>query len=95
MPPTIGGVIVAASFQNAAKEQNRRRGATLGFKYTAGLASIVLDVTRDFKNEWGSQKYTNVMLEGKYALSKQSFLYAVYRRLDSKNDYFIGIRHNF
>lgn len=56
---------------------------------------MVLDVTRDFKNEWGPRKYTNVLLEGKYALSKRSFLYAAYLRMDGLNNYSLGMRHNF
>lgn len=92
---SIGDFTLAASLQDAAKEQARRRGATLGAKYAAGLVSLVLDVTRDFKNEWGPQKYTNVLLEGKYALSKRSFLYAAYLRMDGLNNYSMGMRHNF
>ena len=91
----MGSFTLAASLQDAAREQARRRGATLGGKYTAGLVSVVLDVTRDFKNEWGTKKYTNVLLEGKYALSKRSFLYAAYLRWDGLNNYSVGIRHNF
>lgn len=92
---TIGDFTVAASLQDAAKEQTRRRGVTLGGKYASGLVSVILDVTRDFKNDWGTQKYTNVLLEGKYALSKRSFFYAAYLRWDGLNNYGVGVRHNF
>lgn len=91
----VGNVILAASLQDAAKEQARRHGATLGAKYTAGLASITLDVAHDFKNEWGARKYTNLLLEGKYALSKRTFIYTVVQRMDGLNNYGAGVRHNF
>jgi predicted porin len=35
------------------------------------------------------------VLEGKYALSKRTFLYADYLRLDGDNNYGLGVRHNF
>lgn len=92
---TFGSFAVATSYQNAAKEQSLRSGATLGVKYAAGLVSVVVDVARDFKNEWGAKKYTNLLVEGKYAISKRSFLYAAYRRLDGDNNYSLGLRHNF
>ena len=41
------------------------------------------------------KKYTNALLEAKYALSKRTFVYGDFLRLDSTNNYGFGIRHNF
>ena len=92
---TFGEFTVAASLQDAANEQARRRGMSLGGKWVSGLVAVVLDVTRDFKNEWGPKKYTNALLEGKYALSKRTFVYAAYLRVDATDNFGLGVRHNF
>ena len=60
-----------------------------------GAFAVTLDLTRDTKNDIAGKKYTNGVLEGKYALSKRTFIYAAYLRLDSTNNYGIGVRHNF
>lgn len=74
----------------------KRQGFTIGGSAVFGAASVTLELSRDSKNEWsGGKKYTNGMLEGKYALSKRTFLYAAYLRLDDNNNYGIGVRHNF
>ena len=54
-----------------------------------------MDLTRDTKNEWTGKKYTNGVVEAKYALSKRTFVYGAYLRLDGDNNYGIGVRHNF
>jgi len=73
-----------------------RRGFGLGGTATFGAFSATLDLTRDVKNEWSNgRKYTNGTVELKYALSKRTFVYGAYLRLDSTNNYGLGIRHNF
>ena len=54
-----------------------------------------MDLTRDTKNEWTGKKYTNGVVEAKYALSKRTFVYGAFLRLDDTNNYGIGVRHNF
>ena len=77
----------------------KRQGVSLGGSVAFGAASITLDVTRDLKHELDGglklKKYTNALLEAKYALSKRTFVYGDFLRLDSTNNYGFGIRHNF
>jgi predicted porin len=75
----------------------RRYGFELGGSFFSGPFTITLDLTRDTKNDLygNNKKYTNGVLEGKYSLSKRTFLYADYLRLDGDNNYGLGIRHNF
>lgn len=91
----FGGFAVAASYNQATRGDARRRGFSLGGQATMGAATLTLDATRDTKNEWASKKYTNALLEGRYALSKRTFVYAAYLRLDGTNNYGLGVRHNF
>ncbi|HQQ53496.1 MAG TPA: porin, partial [Ottowia sp.] len=86
----FGNFAVAASYSDNHK---LRRGFSIGGTATFGAASVTLDLTRDTKHP--VKKYTNGLLEGKYALSKRTFLYAAYLRLDGNNNYGLGIRHNF
>jgi len=87
-----------------------RRGFELGGTVKFGAFSATLDLTRDTKNEWtlenfgraqaglgavGGRKYTNGLVELKYALSKRTFLYGAYLRLDKTNNYGIGMLHTF
>ena len=88
----FGNFAVAASYHDA-KNMNRR-GFGLGGTATFGAASVTLDLTRDTRNG-GGKKYTNGLLEAKYALSKRTFMYGAYLRLDGTNNYGIGVRHNF
>jgi len=75
----------------------KRYGFSLGGSFYSGPFTVTLDLTRDTKNEQfpNRKKYTNGLLEGKYSLSKRTFLYLDYTRLDSTNNYGIGVRHNF
>ena len=93
----FGSFVVAASYNNvyAAGSDLKRRGFSLGGTANLGAFAVTLDLTRDTKNDFGGKKYTNGVLEGKYALSKRTFVYAAYLRLDSTNNYGIGLRHNF
>ncbi|MCL1961437.1 MAG: porin [Desulfovibrionaceae bacterium] len=89
----------------------RRSGFELGGTVKFGAFSATLDLTRDTKNEWNEtslgryayyglgpvagKKYTNGLLELKYALSKRTFVYGAYLRLDKTNNYSIGVNHSF
>ncbi len=88
----FGNFALAASYTDS--RDKGRRGVGLGGTATFGAASVTLDLTRDTKNA-GGKKYTNGLLEGKYALSKRTFIYGAYLRLDGDNNYGIGVRHNF
>ena len=74
---------------------SRRRGFSLGAGAKFGACTVTLDLTRDTKNEWGTKKYTNGLLEAKYALSKRTFFYADFLRLDGANNWGLGINHSF
>jgi len=87
----FGNFAVAASYSDNHKV---RRGFSIGGTANFGAASVTLDLTRDTKNLAG-KKYTNGLLEGKYALSKRTFMYAAYLRHDGNNNYGLGVRHNF
>lgn len=89
---SFGNFTVAGSYNDAHRV---RRGVSLGGTAKFGAASVTLDLTRDTKRAGGAKKYTNGLLEGKYALSKRTFVYGAYLRLDGKNNYGIGVRHNF
>ena len=87
---------LAASYTNANNLANaRRRGFGIGGTATFGAFALTLDLTRDTKNEWTGKKYTNGVVEAKYALSKRTFVYGAFLRLDDTNNYGIGVRHNF
>ena len=74
----------------------RRYGWELGGSFFTGPFTVSLDLTRDIKNElYDGKKYTNGVIEAKYALSKRTFLYAAYLRLDGDNNYGVGICHSF
>ena len=88
----FGNFALAASYHDA--KIRDRRGFGLGGTATFGAASVTLDLTRDTRNG-GGKKYTNGLLEAKYALSKRTFMYGAYLRLDGNNNYGIGVRHNF
>mgnify|MGYP002738719016 CR=1 FL=1 len=72
----------------------RRRGFSLGGSTDLGPFALTLDFTRDTRNSAG-KKYTNALLEGKYALSRRTFVYAAYLRLDGDNNYGMGLQHSF
>ena len=87
---------LAASYTSANTAANlKRRGFGIGGTATFGAFALTLDLTRDTKNEWTGKKYTNGVVEAKYALSKRTFVYGAFLRLDDTNNYGIGVRHNF
>ena len=91
----FGNFVVAASYSQASVGDLRRRGFSLGGTATFGAFALTLDLTRDTKNELTGDKYTNGLVEAKYALSKRTFVYGAFLRLDDTNNYGIGVRHNF
>lgn len=98
---SFGQFAVAASYNaqnNGIAAGDKRRGFSLGGSYNTGPFTVTLDLTRDTKHVVGGaevKKYTNGVLEGKYALSKRTFVYAAFLRWDDTNNYGIGVRHNF
>lgn len=88
---SFGNLAVAASYSD---NRSLRRGFSLGGSAEFGLFALTLDLTRDTRTT-AAKKYTNGLLEGKYALSKRTFAYAAYLRLDGDNNYGIGLQHNF
>ena len=91
----FGNFVVAASYSQASVGDLRRRGFSLGGTATFGAFALTLDLTRDTKNELTGDKYTNGLVEAKYALSKRTFVYGAFLRFDDTNNYGIGVRHNF
>ncbi|MFD1893194.1 porin [Ottowia beijingensis] len=92
----LGNFALAASYTQASDvAKNVRRGFGLGGSANFGAFTATLDLTRDTKNEWTGKKYTNGVAELKYALSKRTFVYGAFLRLDDTNNYGIGVRHNF
>jgi len=77
----------------------KRNGVTIGGTALIQAFSITLDLGRDTKLQDAAgikiKKNTNVLLEGKYNLSKRTFVYLTGLRLDRTNNYGFGVRHNF
>lgn len=95
----FGNFTLAAAYLSARPTAAvTRNGFSLGGTAVFGALSLTLDVTRDTKMEdtgVKGKKYTNGLLEAKYALSKRTFVYGAYLRLDKTNNYGLGVRHNF
>ncbi|TXH31640.1 MAG: porin [Burkholderiaceae bacterium] len=79
------------------------KGFTIGATVPLGAFALTLDIARDTEF-----KDTDVLLEGKYALSKRTFAYAAYYKdgdangaaaggyvTGAKNHLGLGLRHNF
>ena len=97
---SFGQIAVAASYARVGDDSTlmrERRRYTLGASYHMDPFTVTLDLARDVRNHTSvnNKKYTNGVLEGKYALSKRTFVYAAYLRLDGDNNYGLGLRHNF
>ena len=73
----------------------RRRGVSIGASGTFAGFTVTADITRDTKNDFHGKKWTNALLEAKYAMSKRTFVYGAALRLDGQMNYGIGLRHNF
>lgn len=82
---------------NPDRDVPERRRFTLGASYHTGPFTVTLDLARDMKNHWygDNKKYTNGVLEGRYALSKRTFIYGAYLRFDGDNNYSLGLQHSF
>ena len=93
---SFGNFALAGSYTQASNEAKAvRRGFGIGGSANFGAFALTVDLTRDTKNEWTGKKYTNGVVEAKYALSKRTFVYGALLRLDDTNNYGIGVRHNF
>ncbi|TCP15336.1 porin [Simplicispira metamorpha] len=99
----FGVAKIAASWQDGYKGgkgiagEQKQSGFTIGGTVPVGAFSVTLDIARDTK-----AKDTDVVVEGKYALSKRTFAYAAYYKdgekkltTGAKNHLGLGIRHNF
>ncbi len=89
--------LISSSMPSATIDAAKYRGFSLGATVPVGAFSVTLDIARDTE-----AKDTNVLLEGKYALSKRTFAYAAYLRdgkddfgAKNQNNFGVGIRHNF
>jgi len=78
------------------------KGFTAGGRVDFGAASVILDVARISKIEGLERGFyrrersvTNVLLEGQYSLSKRTSIYGNYLRYLFKNNYSVGMRHDF
>ncbi|MDR0274295.1 MAG: porin [Burkholderiaceae bacterium] len=106
----FGSFIVAAGYHNTYNNNNnsnlaksqlyaKRNGVTVGGTVLIGAFSFTADIGRDTKlQDAGGRsisKRTNVLLEGKYNLSKRTFIYLAGLRLDGTNNYGLGLQHNF
>ena len=92
---SFGNFALAGSYTQASNEAKAvRRGFGIGGSANFGAFALTVDLTRDTKNEWTGKKYTNGVVEAKYALSKRTFVYGAFLRLDDTNNYGIGVRHN-
>lgn len=93
---SFGNFAIAGSYTQASNTSKAvRRGFGIGAGANFGAFGLTVDLTRDTKNEWTGKKYTNGVVEAKYALSKRTFVYGAFLRLDKTNNYGIGVRHNF
>lgn len=88
----VAALTFAASWSD---NQGLRRGVSAGANARFGDFDVTLDLTRDTRNRLGAKKYTNGLLSGNYALSKRTFVYAAYLRLDGRDNYGLGLQHSF
>ena len=77
-------------------------GYSIGGLVNFDNITLAVELQRQRKSEVHNQnttqkfkKYTEGVVEAKYALSKRTFVYADYLRLGNKNNYGIGIQHRF
>jgi predicted porin len=82
------------------RDGDQRFGWELGAGFYAGPFTFIVDVTRDTKNQLylnnkALGKKTNGLVDIRYALSKRTFFYLDYLRLDGYNNYGLGIHHDF
>lgn len=91
----FGPAKLAASYHDVT-DAGRGKGFTLGGSMNAGPVLLIADVARDTEN-----KDTNLLLEGRYPLSKRTMIYAAHTRngkgktATDVNASIVGLRHNF
>ncbi|MDR7152503.1 putative porin [Hydrogenophaga palleronii] len=91
----FGTVKLAASYHDVT-DAGRGKGFTLGASVNTGPILVIVDAARDTEN-----KDTDLLLEGRYPLSKRTFLYAAHTRNGKGkaptdvNATMFGVRHNF
>ncbi len=91
-----------ASVTLAAGTKMKLAGFSIGGSVKFDNVSLAVELQRQHKKEIYNQratqkfkKYTEGVVEAKYALSKRTFIYADYLRLENKNNYGLGIQHRF
>ena len=91
-----------ASVSLATGTKMKLAGFSIGGSVKFDNFSLAVELQRQRKKEIYNQnavqkfkKYTEGVVEAKYALSKRTFIYADYLRLDNKNNYGVGIQHRF
>ena len=77
-------------------------GYSIGGSVNFDNITLAVELQRQHKNEIFDQnttrkfkKYTDGVVAAKYSLSKRTFVYADYMRLENKNNYGLGIQHRF
>ena len=97
-----GGYNDDTTGQPIAGAVSRAQGFSLGGKVNFGAASVLVNAARETKVnytvngvDYKGKKMTNGVVEGRYAFSKRTFVYANYVRYDGGNNYGIGMRHDF
>lgn len=77
-------------------------GFSVGGSVKFDNITLAVELQRQRKKEVYNQnvtqkykKYTEGVVEAKYALSKRTFVYADYLRMENKNNYGLGIQHRF
>ena len=77
-------------------------GYSIGGSVNFDNITLSLELQRQHKSEAHYQnatqkfkKYTEGVVEAKYALSKRTFVYADYQRFENGNNYGVGIQHRF
>ena len=85
-----------------AGSKTRMAGYSIGGSVDFDNITLALELQRQHKSEYALQnvtyklkKYTEGTLAAKYALSKRTFIYADYLRLEGGNNYGLGIQHRF
>lgn len=80
----------------------KSNGFTIGGRIRWGSVSLALDLAKVTSTgykvngvDFDDKKHTNITIHGRYALSKRTFVYANYLKLNGQGLYGLGMRHNF
>ena len=91
-----------AGISLAAGSRMKLAGFSVGGSVKFDNITLAVELQRQRKKEVYNQnvtqkykKYTEGVVEAKYALSKRTFVYADYLRMENKNNYGLGIQHRF